>query len=219
MIKRLEIKTNTNSNFIGCWKIDKEVCAKIISFYENNLNDVKPGEAGSRVNTEVKLSEDISILPKDLKEKKYQCMVHYMEKLSECYKDYVAQWPALENMFSKVECSSFNIQKYYPGGHFNKFHTERTNIINSSRVFAWMTYLNKVEDGGNTDFMHYDLSIKPEEGKTIIWPAEWTHAHKGNVVKKGLKYIITGWFHMPDNLDYNPQSPSYGTPINRENNK
>ncbi len=216
MIKRLDIETNTNNNFIGCWKIDKEICNQIISFYENNIDDVRPGEAGSKVNLEVKKSEDITISPKDLVEEKYHCFQPYMKNLLDCYNDYIKQWSALKNLFSVVECSSFNIQKYYPGGHFKKFHMERTNILNSSRIFAWMTYLNEVEEGGNTDFLYYDLSIKPELGKTIIWPAEWTHAHKGNIVEKGLKYVITGWFHMPDELDYNPQSPTYGVPLKKE---
>ena len=56
------------------------------------------------------------------------------------------------------------------------------------------TYLNDVNDGGTTDFDHYGLKIKPEQNKTLIWPAEWTHAHTGSVLKSGTKYIITGWF-------------------------
>jgi len=35
----------------------------------------------------------------------------------------------------------------------------------------------------------------------LIWPAEWTHAHLGAIVKKGNKYIITGWMHHPDDAD------------------
>ena len=27
-------------------------------------------------------------------------------------------------------------------------------------------------------------------------PAEWTHAHSGGVVKKGSKYIVTGWIQF-----------------------
>jgi hypothetical protein len=60
-----------------------------------------------------------------------------------------------------------------------------------------MTYLNDVDDGGLTTFEHYGVSVKPEAGKTLIWPAEWTHAHRGCVVEVGPKYIITGWMHFP----------------------
>ena len=48
------------------------------------------------------------------------------------------------------------------------------------------------------DFEHFNLKIKPEAGKTLIWPAEWTHAHRGTVLKGGKKYIITGWLHFTD---------------------
>ena len=37
---------------------------------------------------------------------------------------------------------------------------------------------------------------KAKKGLTLLWPAEWTHIHKGNVLKSGLKYIITGWMHI-----------------------
>ena len=57
--------------------------------------------------------------------------------------------------------------------------------------------LNDVEEGGSTYFNHYDLDIKPKKGLTLIWPAEWTHSHKGNVLKTGFKYIITGWLTFP----------------------
>ena len=41
------------------------------------------------------------------------------------------------------------------------------------------------------------LKIKPETGKTLIWPAEWTHAHAGEILKFETKYIITGWMCFP----------------------
>jgi hypothetical protein len=60
-----------------------------------------------------------------------------------------------------------------------------------------MTYLNDVEDGGSTYFSHYDLDVQPQRGMTLIWPAEWTHAHSGRILNSGVKYIITGWMHFP----------------------
>ena len=72
----------------------------------------------------------------------------------------------------------------------------RTSLQNLHRLFAWMTYLNDVDDGGTTDFDYFGIKIKPEIGKTMIWPAEWTHAHTGSILKSGKKYIITGWMHF-----------------------
>ena len=91
---------------------------------------------------------------------------------------------------------TFNVQKYSKGDHFSAIHTERAGLSGSNRLFAWMTYLNNVEDGGATNFSHYDIKIKPEIGKTLIWPAEWTHAHSGEILNNGEKYIITGWMNF-----------------------
>ena len=59
-----------------------------------------------------------------------------------------------------------------------------------------MTYLNSVDKGGSTYFNHYDLEIKPKKGLTLIWPAEWTHTNKEKILKKGNKYLITGWINF-----------------------
>ena len=64
-----------------------------------------------------------------------------------------------------------------------------------------MTYLNNVKDGGETNFSHYGIRVKPEIGKTLIWPAEWTHAHNGGIVNSGEKYIITGWMNFTQSVE------------------
>ena len=38
--------------------------------------------------------------------------------------------------------------------------------------------------------------VKAKKGKTIIFPAIWTHTHKGEITKNQEKYIITGWFNF-----------------------
>ena len=121
-----------------------------------------------------------------------------MQLLQACYNDYVGQWPFLTRTVERVHSGSFNVQKYDTGGHFSDLHTERTSLNHLQRVLAWMTYLNDVEADGETEFPHYDLKVKPRSGRTLIWPAEWTHAHRGLPVGAGCKYIIIGWFHFPE---------------------
>ena len=142
----------------------------------------------------------MTIQPKDLELVGYEVFNSYIEELFLCYKDYVEQWPFLAETLSRVEIGSFNLQRYQQGDHFQKIHSERTTLGTSHRLFAWMTYLNDVEDGGQTSFSHYGINVKPQKGKTLIWPAEWTHAHSGNLLNAGVKYIITGWMHFPEML-------------------
>ena len=103
----------------------------------------------------------------------------------------------MKSIFNTIDIGVFNIQKYNPGDHFSHLHCERTSLNSLHRLFAFMTYLNDVEDGGKTNFDYYGIKVKPEIGKTLIWPAEWTHAHTGEVLKSGTKYIVTGWLHFP----------------------
>ena len=127
----------------------------------------------------------------------------YFNHLFSCYQEYVIEWPFLMTFPDNLQIGSFNLQRYNSGQHFQKIHTERNSLSSLHRVFAWMTYLNDVdiEDGGSTLFSHFGLEIQPTKGLTLIWPAEWTHAHKGNLLKAHSKYIITGWMHFPNNSD------------------
>ena len=195
------IKISEETNFIGCWKLnDHKLCEDIIDLFENNKQFHQKGVTGIGINENVKKSIDMPVDPKVLNNDQFKVLKIYMSKLFECYQDYKTTWPFLNRSFSEIDIPTFNLQKYEEGGHFADVHCERDQITNMHRVFAWMTYLNDVDSGGETYFEHFKLKIKPEAGKTLIWPAEWTHAHKGEVLKSGLKYIVTGWMHFPFNF-------------------
>jgi hypothetical protein len=61
---------------------------------------------------------------------------------------------------------------------------------------AFILYLNDVEDGGETEFLYYHKRIKPKQGTLILFPAGYTHTHRGNPPLKGSKYILTGWVEL-----------------------
>lgn len=93
---------------------------------------------------------------------------------------------------------SIQIQKYEPNEGFFSWHFERSNDrIAMSRELVFMTYLNDVPDGG-THFYSQKRLIKAKKGKTVIWPAGFTHVHKGQISKKHIKYIATGWINWHD---------------------
>jgi prolyl 4-hydroxylase len=195
------ISTNiegSSPHFIGSWNIEENsLCDELVSFFAAHEEKQEPGQSAGGVNLEAKNSTDITVNPRDLELPEYRSVKDYINCLYTCYEDYLKKFPFLASTMPRTDIGSFNIQKYLPGGHFKLPHTERTSIQNSFRVLAFMTYLNDVEDGGSTTFVHQNLEIQPERGKTLIWPAEWTHAHLGNIVNSGEKYIITGWMHFP----------------------
>ncbi len=186
--------SNLNPNFIGSWIIKPlSLCDDLIEYFELNKASQKKGVTLGGLNTDTKDTIDIVMTPKEIILPKNEVFQKYFEKLFECHSDYIFQWPFIKDISQKYEIGRFNLQRYTPGQHFRKIHTERSGIGTLQRVFAFMTYLNNVQEGGSTYFSHYDLEIQPRKGLTLIWPAEWTHAHRGNVLKAGSKYIITGW--------------------------
>lgn len=188
---------NKNPNFIGSWTIEPIlICDDLVSYFELNSSKQKSGVVGSGVNLEIKDSIDINVKPKEIILPGNEALKAYFDQLFECYKNYVDEWPFLGKISERLEVGSFNLQRYKPGQHFKKIHTERFSLDSLHRIFAFMTYLNDVKEGGSTYFSHYDLEIQPRKGLTLIWPAEWTHAHRGNILKEGSKYIITGWFNF-----------------------
>ena len=196
-MKKIDIINNKNPNFIGAYNIENNLlCEKIVSFFEENKDLQSQGATGEGVDEKIKKSTDITIYPNNLKEEKFLIFKDYLNSLNQCYQDYRETYPFLKQFIKKVDLGYFNIQRYLPGGHFANLHSERTSLQNLHRLFAWMTYLNDVDDGGTTDFDYFDIKVTPEKGKTLIWPAEWTHAHTGSILKSGKKYIITGWMHF-----------------------
>ena len=197
-MKKINIDIVKNVHFIGCWNLENnDLCKDIITLFESNKEMQKKGRMGRGYNPTEKKTTDITINPKDLENPKFDVLKKYMGELHKCYLDYQNQWPFLKSMLKDIDIAPFNIGEYSAGDHFAAIHSERTSIPTLHRLFAWMTYLNDVDDGGKTCFSHFGIRIKPETGKTLIWPAEWTHAHSGEVLKKGNKYIVTGHMHLP----------------------
>jgi hypothetical protein len=38
--------------------------------------------------------------------------------------------------------------------------------------------------------------VRPKKGLTLIWPADWTHFHKGIPAPNEEKMIVTGWYDL-----------------------
>ena len=192
-------KSNLQPNFIGSWILEPtSLCDDLIDYFELHQGKQKKGVIEFGLDLDIKNSVDITILPNEINSPGNEVFNKYFQSLFDCHKDYLAQWTFFATIADNLEIGSFNLQRYQSGQHFQKIHAERTSLNSLHRVLAWMTYLNDVDDGGETYFSHYDIEVKPRKGLTLIWPAEWTHAHKGSVVNEGSKYIITGWMNFSE---------------------
>ena len=90
------------------------------------------------------------------------------------------------------------LQKTEPGEGYHQWHDENTGWMYRHRTFAWMIYLNDVEEGGETEFLYYSTRFKPRANTGLLWPGGFTHTHRGNPPLSGTKYILTGWMSPID---------------------
>jgi hypothetical protein len=181
---------NSLNNFICGWYIDNtEICDKLIQYHTNS--NPRPGEVGNGlVVPTVKTSIDCHITDQKLFNEYWSflgiCRDLYIEKYEFC------------NKYSPWEIrQSINIQQYLPGMGFYGWHCERAQAseLSAARHLVFMTYLNDVTEGGETEFYYQSLKIRPTKGLTLIWPVDWTFTHRGIPSNTQTKYITTGWFH------------------------
>jgi len=192
-----EHEVNYRNNFImGWYPEDTSFCDKFITLYENNLNKTYSGKFGTSgiVDPAIKESKDLEMGVE------YLNLFGYNKILEECKKRYI-------NKYNFVECSedfkissNYYIQKYPVGGGFKSWHKERSSskLPDVSRHLVFMTYLNNVKDGGGTEFFYQGIKIRADKGLTLIWPADWTFTHRGEISPTEEKIIITGWYNLKE---------------------
>ena len=134
----------------------------------------------------------------DLKEMQYSMpdlpQDYFNEQLGYAWNEYSTIFGNLKS-HAAVYSLSQKVQKTPTGGGYHVWHDENTSSGSSNRLAVWMLYLNDDFEGGETEFLYYKKRIKPERGKLLIWPAGYTHTHRGNMVLSGNKYVVTGWFY------------------------
>jgi hypothetical protein len=108
------------------------------------------------------------------------------------YEQYGKKFSILKDM-ARHEIIEIKIQKTMPGGGYHIWHPEMQSIHEKGRCLVFMLYLNDVEEGGETEFLYQHKRIQPKRDRFVLWPAYFTHTHRGNPPLSGEKLILTGW--------------------------
>jgi hypothetical protein len=189
---------NQLNNFICGWYIDTSLCDDIRNYFdalpaENKFDGgVASPYLGGFTDSVVKKSTE-SVLSDN-----FELYKAYQIELQKCVDQYIAKYERSASLGEFKSTSITKIQHYKPSEGFFDYHCERfgSELPYSTRHLVYMTYLNDVQDAGETEFLYQNIKIKAEKGLTIIWPAEWTHTHRGVTSMTEHKYIVTGWFNF-----------------------
>lgn len=189
-----EHSVNSLDNFIGGWYISPELCDEIkeecIKKKENFFSVEKELPKGIR-NYHYSSFNELNL--NDLGKK-------YFKKLDMVLSEYKKKYPYCDDV-QYYGMFRYKIQYYEPNDYYSKLHCENTGGNDKGkekevfRHLVFMTYLNDISEGGETEFHHQNIKIKPEKGLTLIWPTIWTHVHRGCHTPEE-KFIITGWYEF-----------------------
>ena len=152
-----------------------------IEYFEAHPYLQSAGRSGiGDVDDAIKKSTNIQVEPTIMENEAHPFLTDYFQQLHDCFQHYCTQWGILKDGFKdRFHIGSFNLQRYEAGGHFTAVHSERMGFNHIHRIFTWMTYLNDVPEGEETEFTFYGVKVQPVAGITFIWPVEWTHGHRG----------------------------------------
>jgi hypothetical protein len=196
-----EHEVNKLDNFICAWYADDtSICDELIDYHKTSKHKT-PGMIVKREGEKYKVAEDKKV--KD----SVDCILQEQNLINKFFNflnvptdHYIAKYSWVNQYDAWNVVDRINVQHYKPGGGYHSWHTERNTHAYPActRHMVFMTYLNDVTDGGETEFYHQKVKIKPVKGLTVIWPADWTFTHRGVTSPTQEKYIITGWYNFYD---------------------
>lgn len=191
-------KTVNINNFIGVYDnyITQEECNKVIKFYENQNkfnNTINRLEFENSPITQ-KQDQTYFALPGNI-DVWWTELKSIIFNFDMAWKHYEKNVGALESYGQDTfHYDQLKIQKTLPTEGYHVWHLEHQGSFHeSSRAFVYSIYLNDVEEGGETEFLHFSKRVKPKTGRIVIWPAGFPYVHRGNSPLSGEKYILTSW--------------------------
>jgi len=210
LIRSIDMMENENitkfesEDFIGIWPnfMPKNRCDAIIEYYEEvRKNSSLIGYDGLDTKLDNIFDGTSQFSEGSLGRKDESLLLNYSnptlnhevnEYLNSCVHHYVKKYDQLSK--NKFISQHTKLQKTPPGGGYHVWHYENAGFIHDNRQLTWMIYLNDMPEGeAETEFLYQRRRIRPTVGTVVVWPAGYTHVHKGNTVFTQDKYILTGW--------------------------
>jgi hypothetical protein len=187
----------THNQFIGIYEnvLSKEECKKIIELFESDLKNkvTMPGDKQFFRDKMERHDFSKGYSSDKLDNKIVETVNQALEKSIMLYSDEF--WIVRQ---LKATSTEIKIQKTPPRGGYHVWHCEQDSPKQAqNRVLVWTVYLNDIPNGeGETEFLWQGLRVKPKAGTVSIFPASFTHTHRGNPVYSCDKYIATGWYTL-----------------------
>lgn len=156
----------------------------------NKFDWMNSNISGNQTNTKVRSSRNLQIDQESILIKKTKVYLY------ECLKDYSEKYGHSVNYNF-----SLGLLGYEVGGEY-KYHSDSN--YEYYRTVSCLIYLNPLEyNGGETHFKFFNLKVKPDSPKVVLFPSNFIYTHAALPVTDGVKYVIVGWTNdVPEEVSW-----------------
>ncbi len=166
-------------------------CEYLIDYYEKLVD---AGAVGPRDNRNIVQDEQVNmnglLQVEEITQSITQVFREWHGIVLAAVQEYYKKYPILNTRSFEFKYAKF--QKTRPSQGYHMWHHD-SDPDDPYRKLVTLLYLNDDFNGGETEFLYQQCRITPEKGKFVLFPAPWTHTHRGNPPMGGNKYIMTGW--------------------------
>jgi len=111
--------------------------------------------------------------------------------LDEALEHYMVLYPWARTSVKSEEPMDGVLRYDEDGGHL----PAHQDLGISSRLISTVSYLNDDYDGGEIEFQHSNVRIKPEAGSIVFFPSNFLYIHEIMPITKGTRYSMPHWYH------------------------
>lgn len=79
--------------------------------------------------------------------------------------------------------------------HGKEYKAHYDGNVRSGRTLSVIAYLNDDYEGGELEFPHHGVKIKPQAGMLVVFPSNFAYSHIAHPVTSGTKYAIVTWLN------------------------
>lgn len=154
--------------------LNKNECEIIINYFKNKTDE----KVINGINYALFKEDDYKIL-------------NFLEfKIKLLFDEYIKIYPQLKYTKEGFIANEFRFKHFKPGNFFKDWHSEHS-IENNKRLLCLQIYLSNHNCG--TEFYN-GQTILSKEGRAMMFPAYFTHTHRGQICPDNKdRYILGGY--------------------------
>jgi hypothetical protein len=171
----------------------KEECEKLINLYNNN-DAFESKHGGTHINPDGSIGYHFVDIDINL--------FLYSHKINNALNLYRKKYPEIDMTSSIWSLTTLRFKLFKKGNSFNNWHSEHC-MTHLNRILGIQIYLTEHDCG--TEFYN-KKTILSRIGRVCIFPAFFTHTHRGQPDFLKDRMIITGYYNF---IEYGPYDQKF----------